>query len=122
MHSNVGGSCHPDGLANEALHWIVGKAEEAGLEFSGAFLEHYRPCFDSTLNDSMTAMYRVLGPIERPLGDGDFLASANTLIYMGKLRGQGRLERGLFIAKHRGSACSDEIVRYTIDDRGLKIA
>jgi hypothetical protein len=63
--------------------------------------------------------------IERPLSDGDVLATANTLIYMGKLRAanskSGKLERGLFIAKHRGSACSDEIVRYTIGDRGIEL-
>ena len=69
VHSNIGGSYHPDGLANEALHWILGKAEEAGLAFNGDFLAHYRPCFDSTLNDSMTAMYRVMGPFERQLGE-----------------------------------------------------
>ena len=28
VHSNVGGSYAPDGLANEALHWIVEKAEK----------------------------------------------------------------------------------------------
>lgn len=63
------------------------------------------------------------GLIERPLVDGDVLAAANTLIYMGKLRdGQSQqCSRGLFIAKHRGSACSDEIVRYTIGERGLRL-
>lgn len=60
--------------------------------------------------------------IERPLVDGDILATANTLIYMGKLRDGNKLSRGLLIAKHRGSACSDEILRYTIDDRGVRIA
>lgn len=68
VHSNVGGSCRPDGLANEALHWIVEKAESLGLEFDSAFLGHYRPCFDSRLNDSMTAMYRAMGPYIRPIG------------------------------------------------------
>ena len=59
--------------------------------------------------------------IERPLVDGDVLATANTLIYLGKIRDGDKLSRGLFIAKHRGSACSDEIVRYTIDDRGIRL-
>ena len=27
VHSNVGGGYSPDGLANEALHWVVEKAE-----------------------------------------------------------------------------------------------
>jgi len=59
--------------------------------------------------------------IERPLADGDPLATANTLIYMGKIREGNKLARGLFIAKHRGSACSDEIHRYQISDAGLRI-
>ncbi len=68
VHCNVGGGYAPDGLANEALHWIVGKAEACGLEFDAAYLEHYLPCFNSTLNDSMTVMYRLLGHYLRPVG------------------------------------------------------
>ena len=62
--------------------------------------------------------------IRRPLADGDLLATANTLIYMGKLTSAAgqKLERGLFVAKHRGSACSDEIVRYAIGDEGIRLA
>ncbi|HEX3725985.1 MAG TPA: ATPase domain-containing protein [Pirellulales bacterium] len=60
--------------------------------------------------------------IQRPLVDGDVLATANTLIYMGKVRDGDRLARGLFIAKHRGSACSDDIHRYLIDDHGIRLA
>lgn len=59
--------------------------------------------------------------IERPLVDGDPLATANTLIYMGKIREGSKFSRGIFIAKHRGSACTDEIQRYAIDDRGLRL-
>jgi hypothetical protein len=59
--------------------------------------------------------------IARPLADGDVLAAANTLIYMGKLRDGATVSRGLYVAKHRGSACCDEIIRYTIDDGGVRI-
>lgn len=68
VHSNVGGSYHPDGLANEALHWMVEKAEGLGLEFDDAYLKHYRPCFNSALFDSMSAKYRVFGEHIRPVG------------------------------------------------------
>lgn len=61
VHSNVGGSSTPDGLANVALHWMVGKAQALGLAVDAAFLAHYRPCFDSVLHDSMTGKYRLLG-------------------------------------------------------------
>ncbi len=59
--------------------------------------------------------------IARPLVDGDLSANANTLILMGKIRRGERLDRGLFIAKHRGSAASDEIHTYRITDAGLTL-
>lgn len=68
VHSNIGGGYSPDGLANEALHWIVEKAEGLGLEFDRDYLKHFTPCFNSVLQDSMTAMYKVMGPYVRPIG------------------------------------------------------
>lgn len=97
------------------------------------FRQHYRSYAESIarraydhrqigallLSTSHEAMLDEL--IARPLDDGDLLATANTLIYMGKIRDGNKMARGLFIAKHRGSACSDDIARYTIDDAGLHI-
>jgi hypothetical protein len=57
--------------------------------------------------------------ISRPLDEGDVLSNANTLIYMGKIRDGRRIGRGLYIAKHRGSACDERIVEYKINDQGL---
>ncbi|MDH5547993.1 MAG: DUF2235 domain-containing protein [Gammaproteobacteria bacterium] len=68
VHSNVGGSYDPDGLANESLHWIVEHAEVLGLEVDNNYIQYFRPCFNSVLNDSMTTMYRVMGPITRKIG------------------------------------------------------
>ncbi len=59
--------------------------------------------------------------LARPLDEGDALANANTLIYLGKIREGNRIARGLYIAKHRGSACDDRIVQYHIDDAGLQL-
>ncbi len=59
--------------------------------------------------------------ISRPLAEGDVLANANTLIYMGKTRDGNRFGRGLFVAKHRGSACEERIVPYRITDAGLVV-
>jgi hypothetical protein len=59
--------------------------------------------------------------IARPLVDGDLLAAANTLVYLGKIRQGNKLARGLFIAKHRGSRCTDSTVHYEIDDRGIRL-
>jgi KaiC/GvpD/RAD55 family RecA-like ATPase len=60
--------------------------------------------------------------IRRRLDEGDVLSNANTLIYMGKIKGGNRIGRGLYIAKHRGSACDERIIEYRIEERGLRIA
>ncbi len=57
--------------------------------------------------------------IEKPLASGDLLAGANTVLLMGRTQEQGRMGRGLFIAKHRGSYCDDSILPFSITDAGL---
>jgi len=69
VHCNVGGGYTPDGLANEALHWMVEKAESLGLEFDSNYLKPFRPCFNSLLQDSMTGIYKLLGEYVRPIGE-----------------------------------------------------
>ena len=59
--------------------------------------------------------------ISRPLDEGDVLSNANTLIYMGKIRDGNRVSRGLYIAKHRGSACDERIMEYQIGETGLRL-
>ena len=61
------------------------------------------------------------GLIERPLDEGDLLANANTIIHLGKIREGTRFRRAMYVTKHRGSVCPDEIIPYTIDDRGIKL-
>lgn len=70
-----------------------------------------------------TCSETMLDPLlERPLDEGDLLAGANTIIYLGKRRtADGKLGRALHVAKHRGSACSDDVVPYVIEDRGLRL-
>ena len=53
------------------------------------------------------------------LGEGDLLSNANTVIYLGRTKQEGRLGRALAVVKHRGSACSDAIHPYRITDAGL---
>lgn len=59
--------------------------------------------------------------ISRPLDEGDALSNANTLIYLGKIREGHRLLRAMYIAKHRGSCCTEEIQPYTIDQGGVRM-
>ena len=77
VHSNVGGGYSPDGLANEALHWMIEKAEGLGLEFDSDYLAHFQPCFNSVLQDSMTVAYRSMGQnirvIGKQLADGELV-------------------------------------------------
>lgn len=54
-----------------------------------------------------------------PIGEGDIFSNANTIILMGRTRDAGRLGRALYVAKHRGSACGDEIRPYHLTDEGL---
>jgi KaiC/GvpD/RAD55 family RecA-like ATPase len=57
----------------------------------------------------------------QPIGEGDIFSNANTIILMGRTREAGRMGRALYVAKHRGSAGSDEIRPYRLTDRGLEI-
>ena len=59
--------------------------------------------------------------IDKPLEEGDYFAQANTVIYLGKIRDGMKFRRALYISKHRGSVCSDEIIPYEIDDAGLRV-
>lgn len=69
VHGNIGGGYTPDGLANEALHWIIEKAEALGLEFDSDYLKHFKPCFNSILQDSMKPIYKLMGSYIRPIGN-----------------------------------------------------
>jgi len=57
--------------------------------------------------------------MSEPIGEGDIFSNANTIILMGRTREPGRLGRALYVAKHRGSKCGDEIIPYRITDEGL---
>lgn len=59
--------------------------------------------------------------IEQPLASGDWLANANTVIYLGRVRRDGQMQRALHIPKHRGSAVTDAIVPFEITDQGLQV-
>ena len=61
------------------------------------------------------------GLIERSLDEGDLLANANTIIHLGKIRDGMKFRRAMYVSKHRGSVCPDEIIPYTIDDRGIRL-
>jgi RecA/RadA recombinase len=57
--------------------------------------------------------------IARKVATGDIGAVANTIAVMGSERVGPRLARFFCVVKHRGSAKSDEIVEYRVDEGGL---
>ena len=59
------------------------------------------------------------GLVERPLDEGDVLSNANTVIYLGKIREGNKFRRAMYVAKHRGSMCPDEILPYRIEEGGI---
>lgn len=79
----------------------------------------YRQVSCLLLSTSLETMLEEL--ISRKLDEGDVLSNANTVIFLGKIREGHKLSRALYIAKHRGSACSDEIVPYRITEQGIGV-
>lgn len=70
----------------------------------------------------VTSPETMLEPLlEKPLDNGDLLAVANTLIFMGRVRREGGFSRAMAIAKHRGSPCSESFLPYTIGGHGLQM-
>jgi KaiC/GvpD/RAD55 family RecA-like ATPase len=61
------------------------------------------------------------GLIERPLDEGDLLANANTVIHLGKIREGTRFRRAMYVSKHRGSACTDQLIPYRIEEGGIRL-
>ena len=58
--------------------------------------------------------------LDEHLGGG-LLPGTLTVISMGKIREGTRFRRAAYIAKHRGSACTDEIIPFHIDNQGIQL-
>lgn len=68
VHSDVGGGYDNDNLANHALHWMADRARELGLALDSQYLEPFGSDPQALAHDSMSAMFRLMGPYERPIG------------------------------------------------------
>jgi KaiC/GvpD/RAD55 family RecA-like ATPase len=90
------------------------------LEQSAA-AKNYAPASIGSLM-LITTTELMLDPlIDAPAAKKHLIANANTVILMGKTRQNGVMGRALYIAKHRGSACRDEILPFTIGESGLQL-
>ena len=72
VHSDVGGYHRKRGLANISLHWMLGKAEAAGMEVDRARLStaRYRPNPHGESQESYTGFWHFRGEHVREIGAG----------------------------------------------------
>ena len=68
VHTDIGGGYEEDSLANHTLHWMAELAGQRGLALDAEYLEPFGSNAQAAMHDSMSAMYRVAGPYERPIG------------------------------------------------------
>lgn len=59
--------------------------------------------------------------MDQPIGEGDIFSNANTIIYLGRVRDGTRMGRALYVPKHRGSRCGDDVLPYRLTDDGLVV-
>lgn len=70
VHSNIGGGYVDSGLSDRAFLWMCLKARDAGLAFNPPFMSRrVDPNYHGELRDSMTAVYKALGPETRNIGE-----------------------------------------------------
>jgi len=117
-------------LVDELYRKVIHRdAETLGMEIClpvwqhRAFIDAHR--YDhaaiTTLLLVTTEETRLEDLVARKVGGGDLGAVANTILLMGREKVGTRIGRFLGVAKHRGSAMSDEIVEYRITERGLEL-
>jgi len=112
-------------------HHVVHQEDEwAAREL---FRERFRANSDRVLanrydHQSIGCLYLYTTPhvllddlMSQPIGEGDIFSIANTIVFLGRTRRDSRMGRALYVAKHRGSACGDEIVPYRLTERGLEV-
>ena len=102
-------------------------AETLGMEIClpvwqhRAFIESHR--YDHTAVTTLllvtTEETRLEDLVSRKVTAGDIGAVANTVLLLGREKVGLRVGRFVAVAKHRGSAMSDEIVEYRVGEQGL---
>jgi KaiC/GvpD/RAD55 family RecA-like ATPase len=115
-------------LVDDLYRQIIHRdAETLGMEICLPVWEHrafidahrYDHTTIATLLLVTTEETRLEDLIARKVGAGDIGAVANTVLLLGREKVGLRVGRFLCVAKHRGSAMTDEIVEYRIGPEGL---
>lgn len=83
VHGDVGGGLPDASLSEGALLWMWSKAWAAGLAFRPSSVEMLKPDPLGALGETMSIVYRVWGPYDRPVGargpDGEPAAAGEAL-------------------------------------------
>ncbi|ROU01922.1 DUF2235 domain-containing protein [Marinobacter sp. R17] len=111
VHSDVGGGYAATGLSDLALQFMIGQANQHGLEWKlgDVFQTPPEDRYLTTLNDSFTWPYRLFGAYDRPIGDTQrdamglgqavtekvHVAAADRLEEGGAIRNRANLEQAL---------------------------
>ncbi len=125
--------CQPDDaiqlyLVDELYRKVIHRdAETLGMEICLPVWRHrefidahrYDHAAITTLCLVTTEETRLEDLVARKAGPGDLAAVANTVLLMGREKVGNRIGRFICVAKHRGSAMTDQIVEYRIDERGI---
>lgn len=94
------------------------------------FLQHksevMEQAYDHTESSAMVLVTTKQSMLDQlmtePLSDGDLAAGANTVILLGRQLVAGKMTRALYVAKHRGSYATADIVPFEIHDSGIVIS
>ncbi|MCK0745888.1 DUF2235 domain-containing protein [Chromohalobacter nigrandesensis] len=60
VHADVGGGYTEDGLANNALHWMIQQAEQHGVQFRSKRVAEFQADPDGTLHESLKGLLYTL--------------------------------------------------------------
>jgi KaiC/GvpD/RAD55 family RecA-like ATPase len=102
-----------DWLAREVLRQDYRKFESQVAEHA----YDHRAAAAVVLVTTKQSMLEAL--LNEPLADGDLAAGANTVILLGRQMVDGKMRRGLMIAKHRGSYADSSIIHFDINNQGI---
>lgn len=88
VHSNIGGGYLDAGLSDRAFLWIALQARDCGMGLDATYMGlRVDPNYHAELRDSMTRVYRTMGPVSRQIfGSRDRPALGEAIHYSAKRR------------------------------------
>ena len=85
VHSNIGGGYLDAGLSDRAFLWIALQARDCGMGFDATYMGlRVDPNYHAELRDSMTRVYRTMGPVSRQMFGARRRADGGTATALGE--------------------------------------